>query len=336
MTWAIGALALGRKRDTDLRMAATNAMARALAIVALAGCRRGGPSPSDAAAEAESAPVTAPAAGADAEPLAVTAPVFVPQPDGGVSEVLRKDAPNMRYAALGRDTCLAELRRRAIVFEEVASVERSRSARTAQSSPKVHPKPPTKKPLTKKPPKKPPPAAAITSHVLAPVRLRGPLHGVAIQSALPERQRATSTIEVFDCRLVLALDDFAALLAEHHVTEIVHMSAYRSEADRGCTPKYVGKQHCAALAVDVGVLAKSDGTDLDVERDFNGKIGQPTCTAGAAPNPPTPAAKELWSLVCDAASRGLFHVILTPNYNEEHKNHLHLEITPDVAWMLVH
>jgi hypothetical protein len=349
-------------------MRASKMVPGALSLAVLAGCARGSPARLDAAADAGAAEAGSTSGDGAADALAVVEPVFAPLPDGGASEVLRKDAPNMRYAQLERDACLAELGRRAIVFEEVSAFEQRRTTRRwavrtettpepgtrrtlapgakpgvkpaagAKPGAKPPPRPPAKKPAKPVPTKHvpEPKAPAMPTHLLAPVRLGGPLHGVAIHSSLPERKRTTSTIEIFDCRLVLALDDFAALLAEHRVNEVIHMSAYRSEGERGCTPKYLGKQHCAALAVDVGVFKKSDGTELDVDRDFNGKIGLTTCTTGAGPNPSTPAATELWTIVCDAARRGLFHVVLTPNYNQEHKNHFHLEITPDVTWMLIH
>ena len=173
------------------------------------------------------------------------------------------------------------------------------------------------------------------TQILAPVRLRGPLHGITVHSSLPEKARARSPFEIFDCRLVLALDDFASLLAQHDVVEVVHMSAFRSQRDRGCMPNKPGKQHCGALAVDVGRFKKSDGSVLDVEKDWSGRIGAPTCTPGAGPSPVTAAATELWDIVCESARRGLFHVMLTPNFNVEHKNHFHLEVTPDVEWMLL-
>ena len=229
---------------------------------------------------------------ASAEP---DGPFFRSSPDAGPSAILRDDAPNLRYAGMGRDACIAELRRRGIRFV----------------------------------------AAPATRDVLAPIWLRGPLQGVSIHSGFTAKQRLTSSAEIFDCRLVLAVDDFASLLAEHGVVEVIHLSAYRSRKDRGCTPKYVGKQHCAALAVDVGTFRKKDGTVLSVEKDFHGKVGLATCTSGAHPTPATPAAVELWELVCESAKRALFHVILTPNYNVAHKNHLHLEITPDASWMLI-
>jgi hypothetical protein len=294
-----------------------------LAALTLACTRRDVATTPDAAPEA-SAPMSA--NDADAPEAAPVEPAFVPPTDGGVFEVVRRDSPNMRYARLDRAACFAELGRRSIAYEEVTAIDRAASSQRWAAKPKVKAKP--------KP--KPKPPAPLPPHLLAPIRLRGPLHGIAIHSGLPEKQRAKAPLEILDCRLVLALDDFAALLAQHGVSEVVHMSGFRSDNDRGCTTKYSGKQHCGALAIDVGLLKKSDGSTLEVERDFHGKIGTSTCTAGAGPNPVTPAATELWTIVCDAARRGLFHVTLTPNFNEEHRNHLHLEITPGVNWMLVH
>lgn len=233
--------------------------------------------------------------------VAVAEPVvddgfFEPGPVGSATPITHPGAPTVRYAALDQAACEAELGKRAIAFVR----------------------------------------AAPTVGVRAPVRLRGPLHGVSIHSALPAAQILTSDLEIFDCRLVLALDDFAAMIAKHDVIEMIHLSAFRSQKNGGCTPKYAGKQHCAALALDVGTYKKKDGSTLDVKRDFSGKIGIATCGPGTHPIKPSPAANELWSYVCDAASRGYFNVILTPNFNAQHENHMHLEVTPDAEWMLIH
>lgn len=342
----------------------------ALAVAVLAGCKSPTrASPPAAADDAGATSALAPSVGGESppeEPFDVGPSLFLPSADGGVSPVVRPDAPNMQYARLGRDACLAELGRRGIAFEEApatawAPKPRHPMARIDKPTKKVTPsgrttpkrasearkkatgakagKKPTKAQRSKQPKASTASAdvasADIAAHVLAPVRLRGPLHGVEIHSALSEKQRARSTIEIFDCRLVLALDDFATVLAKHDVVEVVHMSAFRSQRDRGCTPKYPGKQHCGALAVDVGTFKKKDGSVLDVDKDWNGRIGTQTCADGTGPSPVTPAATELWDIVCDSARRGLFHVMLTPNFNVEHKNHFHLEITPDVGWMLI-
>lgn len=187
-------------------------------------------------------------------------------------------SPVLAYAALDRDACEAELHQRGIEFER----------------------------------------AAQTAGVLAPVRLRGPLHGVTAHSTVPAKRRAASIKELIDCRLALSLDDFAADLAAHDIVDIEWTSAYRTQGELGCTAKYRGEQHCSAMAVDVTSFGKSDGTRLVVTRDFHGKLGTLTCE--------DPTRNELWTIACDAAGRE-FQVVLTPNWNTDHRDHLHLELT---------
>jgi hypothetical protein len=189
-------------------------------------------------------------------------------------------SPVLGYATLDRDACERELTKRGIAFAR----------------------------------------AEDTPGVRAPVRITGPLHGVAVHSALPAAQRARSRADLVDCRLALALDDFAASLSERGIVEVIHLSAYRSKKEGGCTVKYPGEQHCAALAVDVASFGKKDGTKLVVDRDFHGKVGSLTCATGAPP------PNELWDIACSSAGKQ-FQVVLTPNWNAEHKNHFHLELT---------
>lgn len=49
-----------------------------------------------------------------------------------------------------------------------------------------------------------------------------------------------------------------------------------------------------------------------------GKLGTLTCA--------DPARNELWSIACEAAGRE-FQVVLTPNWNADHRDHLHVELT---------
>lgn len=171
--------------------------------------------------------------------------------------------------------------------------------------------------------------------VRAPVRLGGPLHGVSFHSTLPPKLRGKDAGEIMDCRLVLALDDFGAYLTKHDIVDVQVISAYRTPKENGCTNKYAGEQHCAALAADVAQFKKSDGTVLNVEHDYHGKIGAITCQNGArGPRPVTPAASELWEIACDAAGH-YFQIVLTPNWNRQHKNHFHLELTTH-DFVLVH
>ncbi|MGD0528522.1 MAG: extensin family protein [Polyangiaceae bacterium] len=203
-------------------------------------------------------------------------------------------APALRYGHLDRVTCENELERRGVPFSRVAEAR----------------------------------------GVLAPVRLRGALHGVTFRTGLPEDKRATSPWEIVDCRLALALDDFATQLAAHDITQVIHFSIYRPPVKTWPEGK-LASRHPGALAIDAGTFVKRDGTKLEVERDFHGHIGAATCN-GSGPHPATAEALELRRIVCDAASAHLFNVALTPDYNWPHRNHFHLEVTAGVSWFVVH
>lgn len=174
----------------------------------------------------------------------------------------------------------------------------------------------------------------VADGVLAPVRLLGPLHGVEFRTNQSAKARETSRWEIADCRLVLALDDFTAVLRDHDIVEVRHYSMWRPA--KGLAEGVLGARHEGALAIDAGKFIDKAGVVLDVDEDFHGKIDAKTCGEGAAPKPPTPAALKLRAILCDAAERRLFNVMLTPNYNRPHKNHFHLEVTAGASWFLVH
>jgi hypothetical protein len=207
--------------------------------------------------------------------------------------------PSTRYAALESAACLEELGRRGVAFTRVDRAP----------------------------------------GVVTPVRLPEGVAGVLYRTAAPAHVRATSPFDVFDCRLALALHDWSALLRAHDVDEVLLFSAYRPAAharDEG------ERRHPGGLAIDAyRFLKRRDAStgareSLDVEHDFHGAIGAPSCGPSARPpRPDTLAARELRSILCEAADQHLFTVMLGPGYDRRHRNHLHLELTPDVPWHLV-
>ncbi|MGH7269986.1 MAG: extensin family protein [Polyangiaceae bacterium] len=195
------------------------------------------------------------------------------------------EAPAVRYSRLDRAACERELTRRGIAFTRVDEAR----------------------------------------GVLAPVRLEGALHGVTYRTGLSAAKRATSPWEIVDCRLALALDDFAAELATRGVVEVLHYSIYRPPPARWPAGR-IGTRHAGGLAIDAAAFIKKDGEKLDVLRDFHGRIGAPTCGHGATPHPETPAADELRAIFCRAVAARLFNVALSPDFNWPHRNHFHLEV----------
>ncbi|MEJ7727601.1 MAG: extensin family protein [Polyangiaceae bacterium] len=162
-----------------------------------------------------------------------------------------------------------------------------------------------------------------------PLTLVAALRGVEVRGVGQASQRSGATYSVLDCRLALALDDFAALLARRDVVAIEHLCMHRPRA-----AKATGKpsQHELGLAIDAAAFVKRDGTRLEVKRDWRGRIGAAPCTPVAAEGP---AAAELRAIVCEARSAGLFTVMLTPNANAQHADHLHLDLTRDATWSLL-
>ena len=200
---------------------------------------------------------------------------------------VRGTAPATRYGKLKPDACLAELGRRGIPFR---AVDKS------------------------------------TKGVAQPIRLTGPIRGVHIRPTGPVRPKGKGSIhDILDCRLALALHDFAAVLAAHSVVEIRHLSMYRPGAKIRSSGR--PSQHGSALAIDIGEIIFTNGTHLEVEDHWNGGIGSAVCGEGSEPTHATEAAYALRSIICHAAHQRLFNVILTPNYNEAHFNHFHLDIS---------
>ncbi len=193
-----------------------------------------------------------------------------------------------RYAGLDRVRCEAELVRRQIAFTRVGEAR----------------------------------------GVVAPLRLNGPLSGVTFRSNLPASVSRTSPYDIYDCRLVLALDDFARVLARYDIVEVVHLSVYRPVSKK-VVLKGAGRRHSGALAIDAALFKTRSGRTLSVEKDFHPR------RIGARPCPAPASASELRKIACEANDARLFNVLLTPDYNRAHRNHFHMEVTAGVRWTLV-
>lgn len=175
-----------------------------------------------------------------------------------------------------------------------------------------------------------------TRGVPIPVRIAGELHGIKVHSGLPKSQWASSPYEIVDCRLALAIDDFTALLWKHDVVELVHMSAYRPPPKKWPDGK-PGKRHGAAMALDAAVFVKRNGTRLVVEKHFKGRRRSVPCpkVRPASWAHQSAETKELRSIFCEAREHGVFHVMLSPNFNWAHRNHFHLEVAAHPRWFYV-
>ena len=157
--------------------------------------------------------------------------------------------------------------------------------------------------------------------VSAPVTVRLPLNGVSyFRPGSPEPEPSLFA----DCSLALALHAMAETLRARAITAVVHLGVYEYRCIGGTDPCELS-EHAHATAIDLHEFRAADGQAYNVETDWtiNPDPGS-TCSV------PVLGAKDalLHQLVCAWSATGLFNIILTPNYNAEHRNHFHLDLTP--------
>jgi hypothetical protein len=170
--------------------------------------------------------------------------------------------------------------------------------------------------------------------VRAPIRLAGPIRGVHIHSSLPEEERATTQFEILDARLAIVLDELCKILAVHDIVELVHFTMYRPAGTHATDAEHAQTRHPGGMAIDVGAIRKRNGNWLSIGPHWEASIGSKSCGSEGRKLKPR-RGRELISILCEAADQRIFHYMLSPHFDANHDDHLHLEIKPGVRWFLV-
>jgi hypothetical protein len=162
-----------------------------------------------------------------------------------------------------------------------------------------------------------------------PVTLTLPVNGLPFTFVGSSAPRDTW---LMDCELALAVWRMADLLKEGGVAAVTDYGIYNyrcvDAAESPPCPTSGLSIHALGLAIDVAGLTTSDGARYSVATDWvvdSLPSDGNTCTV-------TPAEGEnnqtLHALLCQLYAASVFHVLLTPNYNADHRNHWHLDIGP--------
>ncbi len=163
--------------------------------------------------------------------------------------------------------------------------------------------------------------------VARPVAVRLPLNGISYYAAgsLDPQSRL-----FMDCRLALALHGMGKTLKARGIDAVEHFGVYAFRCIAGTDPCKLS-QHARATAIDLHEFRSRDGRTYNVETDWVvdsflniEAFAEPTCTAATA----SPKDAFLHELACQWSEAGLFHIVLTPNYNADHRNHFHVDLTP--------
>ena len=146
------------------------------------------------------------------------------------------------------------------------------------------------------------------------VEITGPLGGVqwtAIDQPL-----------VIDCSLAVSLDEAGRYLRELGVEKATFSSAYSKRNVRGTNRP---SKHSFGLAIDVHTFAAGALGTLRVDKDYEQGLGDDVDCVG---RPLTQGGAILKIMQCQLVRSGLFHLVLSPDYDDAHHDHFHLEVKP--------
>jgi hypothetical protein len=164
--------------------------------------------------------------------------------------------------------------------------------------------------------------AGASPGIADPVRVQPIINGVAFRYV----SNTEPTAMLMDCELAIRLYRLTEVVIPYGIDEVIHIGIYNyrciggGDPSTGCTPS----QHAFARAIDLHAfgLAGSDDT-YSTETDF-------VITRTADPCP-IPSSNEkdriLKEIACTMWSERIFEIVLTPNYNADHRNHYHVDMT---------
>jgi hypothetical protein len=161
--------------------------------------------------------------------------------------------------------------------------------------------------------------------VRTPIEVRGPLGAVRL---VPRAGRPA----VMDCGLARALFEAGPIFTELGVRTLHFSGAYDHRMRRDGSRL---SEHAHGLAIDVHVFG-GEGGELDVARDFEAGVGvwrhlAPGEGAFAAclGEPRTANGRALRTLACRLKLHSAFRAIATPDDDDDHRDHLHIETFGD-------
>lgn len=144
-----------------------------------------------------------------------------------------------------------------------------------------------------------------------PVEIDGALGGVRWH---PAGRRPL----VIDCSLAVSLAEAGPYFVAAGIERITVISAY---ARRNVAGTDRPSKHSYGLAIDVSRF-EGDGTELSVAEHYEPGLGDEIDCLG---QPATAGGAVLKVLQCQLVRSGLFHLVLSPDYDYAHRDHFHLE-----------
>lgn len=147
------------------------------------------------------------------------------------------------------------------------------------------------------------------------VRLFSPIHGVDYRYVSFEEP----TSMLVSCEMALALVELSDLLVTKNAVEVAHIGTYNCRVIAGTDTL---SEHSFAHAIDLAGFTLEGGEYLEVLEHWEQDVADPVTFEG----------QWLKDLTDQRYDQGIFNIILTPNYNEAHANHFHVDLTPNASF----
>ena len=127
---------------------------------------------------------------------------------------------------------------------------------------------------------------------------------------------------VIDCSLAVSLAEAGRYLRSLGFEKATFSSAYSRRNVRGTDRP---SKHSYGLAIDVHTFTGAELGLLRIDRDYEQGLGDAVDCVG---HPLTQGGAALKILQCQLVRSGLFHLVLSPDYDDAHHDHFHLEAKP--------
>ena len=147
------------------------------------------------------------------------------------------------------------------------------------------------------------------------VLLRPPVAGVRYRYFTQDEQSPM----LMSCELARSTHALSLVLRAYGIDEVVHMGTYNCRTFRGSDIVQLS-EHGKGTALDLHAFVQDGGSTFNVEHDWEADYE----------NPMTNAGRFFWNVVYEMWDERIFNIILTPNFNAAHHNHLHVDLTPGV------
>jgi hypothetical protein len=163
--------------------------------------------------------------------------------------------------------------------------------------------------------------APLAGGMHTPIEIGGPIDGITLVA----RGRRSA---VMDCVLARALVQAGGVFKELGITTLAFSAAFDHRTRRGSDE---ASAHAYGLAIDVHVIGGGFG-QYDVRQHFERGVGawrglrrQPGALDACVGQPATNEGRVLRQLACRLKLHPAFRVIVTPDDDPDHQDHLHLE-----------